>query len=60
LLIAAPDDIDPSSIDNIAATLIWATVANLAACAGVVMIAYWLLSRPTARVVALQPRRYKR
>jgi hypothetical protein len=59
LLIGSPDDLN-GNLDGIATTLIWATVANLAACAGVVMIVYWFLSRPTAEVVELRPRRYKR
>ena len=58
LLLVSPGD-DPGVLDNVTATLIWATVANLAVCAGVVMVAYWLLSRPTAQVVELRARRYK-
>jgi hypothetical protein len=57
LLIGAPDD-GAGNFDG--ATLVWAIVANVAACAGVVLIAYWFLSRPTAQVVELRPRRYKR
>jgi hypothetical protein len=62
LLVSGADEsgsFDPSSLDNVAATLVWATIANLAACAGVVMVAYWLLSRPSAQVVELRVRRYK-
>jgi len=59
LLINAADDIDPGSLDGVTATLIWATIANLAACAGVVMVVYWMLSRPTAQVVELHARRRK-
>jgi len=58
LLIGSGDDA-AHNLDGIASTLIWATVANIAACAGVVMIVYWFLSRPTAEVVELRPRRYK-
>jgi hypothetical protein len=60
LLIGSPDDPAAGNLDGIAATLVWAIVANVAACAGVVMIAYCFLSRPTAQVVELRPRRYKR
>jgi ABC-type Fe3+ transport system permease subunit len=59
LLIDSPDDPATGDLDGIAATLVWAVIANVAACAGVVMIAYWFLSRPTAQVVELRPRRYK-
>lgn len=59
LLIGSPGDASGGNLD-IAATLIWATIANVAACAGVVMIVYWFLSRPSAQVVELRPRRYKR
>lgn len=58
LLLVSPVD-DPGGLDNIIATLIWATVANIAVSAGVVMVAYWLLSRPSAQVVELRARRYK-
>jgi hypothetical protein len=47
----------PGSADNLAATLVLAIIANLAVCAGVVMLAYWLLSWPSAEVVELQSRR---
>lgn len=56
LLIGSADDLG-NNLDGIATTLIWATVANVAACAGVVMIVYWFLSRPTAEVVEFHPRR---
>jgi hypothetical protein len=59
LLIGSDDDLG-SNLDGIATTLIWATVANIAACAGVAIIVYWFLSRPTAQVVELRPRRRKR
>jgi hypothetical protein len=39
---------------------VWATVANLAVSAGVVMVAYWLISRPSAQVVVLRSRRPER
>jgi hypothetical protein len=58
LLLIGSDDI-ANNLDGIATTLIWATVANFAACAGVVMIVYWFLSRPSAEVVELRPRRRK-
>jgi hypothetical protein len=60
LLLIGPTDDAGGSLDNVAATLIWATIANLAACAGVVMIAYWLLTRPSAQIVALRARRRDR
>jgi hypothetical protein len=47
----------PGSADNITATLVWAIIANLALCAGVVMVAYWLLSWPSAQIVELRSRR---
>lgn len=50
---------DPGGLDNVTATLIWATIANLAACAAVVMVAYWLISRPSAQVIALRARQPK-
>jgi hypothetical protein len=56
LLLVGPAD-DLGNLDNVTATLIWATIANLATCAGVVMTAYWLLSRPSAQVVELHSRR---
>ncbi len=52
LLLVGGDNADP----DLTATLIWATIANLAACAGVVMVAYWLISRPSAQVVELRSR----
>lgn len=58
LLLIGSDDV-ANNLDGIATTLIWATVANFAACAGVVMIVYWFLSRPSAEVVELHPRRRK-
>ena len=59
LLLLGPAD-DGGSLDNVAATLLWATIANIAACAGVVMIAYWLLTRPSAQIVELRSRRPER
>lgn len=59
LLLVSPTD-DPGSLDNVTATLIWAAVANFAACAGVVMVAYWLLSRPSAQIIELRSRYRKR
>ena len=56
LLLVSGDNADP----DLTATLIWATIANLAACAGVVMVAYWLISRPSAQIVALRSRRPER
>lgn len=58
LLLIGSDSV-ANNLDGIALTLIWATVANFAACTGVVMIVYWLLSRPSAEVVELRPRRRK-
>ena len=49
----------PGSADNIAATLVWAMIANLAVCAGVVTVAYWLLSWPGAQIVELRLPRVK-
>lgn len=46
---------DPGALDNLAATLIWATIANLAVSAAVVMAAYWLIARPSAEIVELRP-----
>ena len=46
--------------ENVTATLVWAMIANLAVCAGVVMVAYWLLSGPSAQVVELRSRQRKR
>ncbi len=59
LFFNASNDIDPASLDGLTATLIWATIANFAACVGVVMVVYWMLSRPTAQVVELRPRNRK-
>jgi hypothetical protein len=50
----------PGGVENVTATLVWAMIANLAVCAGVVMVAYWLLSWPSAQVVELRSRRRKR
>ena len=47
----------PGSVDNVIATLVWAMIANLAVCAGVVIVAYLLLSWPSAQIVELQSRR---
>jgi hypothetical protein len=47
----------PGSVDNVIATLAWAMIANLAVCAGVVIVAYLLLSWPSAQIVELQSRR---
>jgi len=63
LLVGAGDDagnFDPAGLDNVTATLVWATIANLAVCAGVAMMVYWLLSRPSAQIVELRPRRRRR
>ena len=49
----------PGGADDITATLIWAMIANVAVLAGVVLSAYWLLSRPSARIVELRLRRAK-
>jgi hypothetical protein len=59
LLLVGPTD-DGGNLDNLAATLVWATVANLAVSAGVVMVAYWLISHPSAQVVVLRSRRPER
>jgi hypothetical protein len=47
----------PGSVDNIAATLVWAMIANLTVCVGVVMVIYWLLSGPSAQIVNLRSER---
>ena len=63
LLVGPTDDptsLDPNGLANIAATLIWATIANLAVCAGVAMVTYWLLSQPSAQVLELRSRRRAR
>jgi hypothetical protein len=57
LLADASDEV--GNFDDLAAVLIWATIANLAICAGVVMATYWLLSRPSAQIVELRSRRPK-
>lgn len=57
LLIVAPGRSEGAGLDSIAATLAWATVADIAVCAGIVVIGYCLLSRPSAQVVPLHPRR---
>ena len=49
----------PGSVDNVTATVVWAMIVNLAVCAGVVMVAYWLLSWPSAQIVDLRLRRGK-
>jgi hypothetical protein len=59
LLVTGGDSGDAGGIDNLTATLVWAAIANLAVCAGVVLAAYWLITRPTAQVVELRTRRYK-
>jgi hypothetical protein len=46
----------PGSVDNVTATLVWAMIANLAVCAGVVIVAYRLLSWPSAQIVELRSR----
>jgi hypothetical protein len=58
-LVTGGDSGDAGGFDSLTATLVWATVANLAVCAGVVLAAYWLITRPTAQVVELHTRRYK-
>jgi hypothetical protein len=47
----------PGSVDNVAATVIWAMIANLAVCVGVVMLIYWLLSWPSAQIIDLRSER---
>ena len=59
LLIGAPDDADRASLDTVAATLAWAIIADLAVCAGIVLVGYCLLSRPSAQIVPLRPRRQR-
>jgi hypothetical protein len=59
LLLVDPGS-DPGALDNLTATLIWATIANLAVSAAVVMAAYWLITRPSAQIVELRPRRSRR
>ena len=49
----------PDSVDNVTAPLVWAMIANLAVCAGVVIVAYWLLSWPRAQIIELQSRRQR-
>ena len=41
----------PGSVDNLAATLVWAMIVNLALCCGVVTVIYWLVSWPSAQIV---------
>ncbi|HVA12640.1 MAG TPA: hypothetical protein VNF99_05290 [Stellaceae bacterium] len=60
LLIGASDDRGAGTLGGITTILVWATIANIAACAGVAVIGYWLVSRPSAEVVELRPRRRKR
>jgi hypothetical protein len=60
LLIGAPQDGDTGDFDSVAGALAWATLTDIVVCAGIVMIGYCLLSRPSAQVVPLRPRRYKR
>jgi hypothetical protein len=57
LLIGAPADAGDAGFDSIAATLAWAAIADIAVCAGVVLVGFCLLSRPSAQVVPLHPRR---
>jgi hypothetical protein len=59
LLLVGPADDAGGDAGNIAATLIWATIANLAVTAAVIMVAYWLITRPTAQVVELRAQGYK-
>ncbi|HEX3972560.1 MAG TPA: hypothetical protein VHX19_14615 [Stellaceae bacterium] len=59
LLLIDPES-DPGALDHLTATLIWATIANLAVSAAVVMAAYWLITRPSAQIVELRPRQPKR
>ena len=59
LLVTGGDTSDAGGFDNLTSTLVWATVANLAVCAGVVLAAYWLITRPTAQVVEIRTWRYK-
>jgi uncharacterized membrane protein YwaF len=47
----------PGSVDNVAATLVWAMIANVAVCIGVVIVIYWLLSWPSAQIVILRSER---
>jgi len=47
----------PGSVDNVAATLVWAIIANVAVCVGVVMVIYWLLSWPSVQIVILRSER---
>jgi hypothetical protein len=51
LLLVAPAD-DPGAFDHVAAALAWASIANLAVCAAVVLAVYGLISYPSARRVA--------
>ncbi len=61
LFVASPDDGGAGNLDGVTTILIWATIANAAACAGVVMIVYWLVSRPqTAEIVELRPKRARK
>jgi hypothetical protein len=53
LLLVAPVD-DPGAFDHVAASLIWASIANLAVCAAVVVAAYGLIS---SRRIAPPPAR---
>jgi hypothetical protein len=54
LVLSGTESVDPNSLE---ATLVWATIANLAVCAAIVLMFYWLLSRPTAEIVELRSRR---
>ena len=49
-----------SSVQAVILALCWATLANIAACAGVFFLLSWLTPGPSATVVPLAPRRKKR
>lgn len=60
LLIDTPGDGDGTGLDSVAAALAWATIADIVVCIGIVLIGYCLLSRPSAEIVPLYPRRRNR
>lgn len=57
LILGGGDTLDGNNLSGLALALAGAILGNITACVGVVLLLYWYLSRPTAEIVELRPRR---
>lgn len=57
LMLNAGDTLDGDDLSGIALAVAGAILGNIAVCVGVALLLYWYLSRPTAEILELRPRR---